>query len=146
MKKWHVEINIDRIINNKSIHKIHEKRNVSSQMVTVQIDFFMEIYWVAQKVNSGFSMKMLRKNLNELFGQPKIIWGLEFGEGVRAEVGREVTKSSRMKYKKKRVEEREDRTGRKWGVIPRILCWSLVPCHSIMFQDIILAKMWDDMN
>ena len=75
MKKWHVEINIDRIINNKSIHKIHEKRNVSSQMVTVQIDFFMEIYWVAQKVNSGFSMKMLRKNLNELFGQPKIIWG-----------------------------------------------------------------------
>jgi len=38
---------------------------------------------------------------------------LEFGDGVRAEMGREVTKSSRMKYKKKRVEEHEDRTGRK---------------------------------
>lgn len=50
-------------------------------MVTSQIDFFMEIYWVGQKVNSGFSMKMLRKNLNELFGQPQIIWSLEFGDG-----------------------------------------------------------------
>ena len=80
-------------------------------MVTSQIDFFMEIYWVGQKVFSGFSMKMLRKNLNELFGQPKIIWGLEFGDGVRVEIRREVTKSLRMKYNKKRAEEHEDRTG-----------------------------------
>ena len=112
MKIWYEEINIDRIINNKSLYiKIHQKRNVFSQMVTWQIDIFMEIYWVDQKVHSGFSMKMLRKNLNELFGQLKITWGLEFGDGVRVEIGREVTKSSRMKYNKKRVEEHEDRTG-----------------------------------
>lgn len=49
-------------------------------MVTSQIDFYGDILgW--PKVNSGFSMKMLRKNLNELLANPNNLKSLGLSDG-----------------------------------------------------------------